>query len=231
MFAKKLLVLFTAAVWLTGYSQYQRPEQSFSVGYQYANFGNSLSASQVRMEGMNQNVAEGGDRFTNYRNAYGLVLRGMFGNGRLISEFTLGNKKVISDQVYTDSTNQQEISVKTKQRMRYLSYGLHANLNRFTVGASVDIGMFTSLIRYKGYGGDSDGKFVPWFSTPKIFGSGVTGKTPVIGWTISAAYAVTEYTEIRVFKQFTAFGMGAELSHRYFSMSNWGVELALTFGK
>jgi len=229
-------VLLLLMVGLRAAAQYERPENSFSVGYQYANFGNSLSSSQIRMAGMNTNVGPGGNRFTNSRNAYGLVLRAMVGgDGRLISEFALGNKKVIADQAYTqfspDSLSSQELNIKTKQRMRYFTYGLHYNLNRFTVGASVDLGMFTSLIRYKGIGGESDGKWLPWFSTPKVFGSGYTGKTPVIGCTLSAAFALTSFTEIRIFKQFTAFGMGADLSDRYFSMSNWGVELAITFGK
>lgn len=211
-------------------AQFVRPETTYSIGYQYSNFGNSFSAAQIQMNGMNQNAYEN-KRFSNDRNAYGLVLRIMLSNSKgLTSEFALGNKKVLSQMSYYDSLNASVIDIKTKQRMRYLSYGLHYATGRFTIGASVDLGIFASLIKLKGTGSETDGSWQPWFNTPKLLGSGITGKTPVVGWSLSAGCMITKYTEVRIYKQFTAFNMGAELSNRYFSMANWGVEFAITFG-
>ncbi len=178
----------------------------------------------------NQSAMDNGRRFTNDRNAYGLVLRfTLVGNSGLTSEFALGNKKVISKMDYFDSTSMSTVNVTTKQRMRYLTYGLHYTTGRFMFGASLDLGIFASLKKEKGSSIESYNSWHPWFSAPKVFGSGVTAKTPVVGWTLSTSFALSQFTELRVYKQFTAFGMGAELSNKYFSMANWGVELGFTF--
>jgi len=230
----RLLIIFIL-LWCFSnriHAQYERPDSYFSVGYQYSNFGNSLSQSSIEMAQRNENAIDDGSRFTNDRNAYGLVVRYMLvGNSGLTSEFALGNKKVISKMDYFDSTSMSAVNVTTKQRFRYLTYGLHYATGRWIFGAGIDMGFFSSLKREKGSIIESLNSWHPWFSAPKIFGSGVTAKTPVIGWTLSTSFAITPFTELRLYKQFTAFGMGAELSNKYFSMANWGVELGFTFGE
>lgn len=214
---------------LNGNAQFERPDNAFSVGYQYSNFGNSLSAAHLQMEGMNQQATDDGSRFTNDRNAYGLVLRYTIkGDRGLVSEFALGNKKVVSSMSYQDTLTNSVLDIRTKQRMRYLSYGLHYSHGSWMIGTSLDLGVFSSLIRQKG--GAIDDAWRPWFYTQKATGGGITGKTPVVGWTIAASYLFTPATELRIYRQFTAFGMGAQLSNSYFSMANWGIELAITFG-
>ena len=212
------------------YAQYQPFDNYFSIGYQYSNFGNSLSQSSIEMKRSNKNAVDNENRFTNDRNAYGLVLRYMMSNSKgLTSEFALGNKKVLSKMSYLDSASNAVIAVSTKQRMRYLTYGLHYSTGRWTFGTSLDLGIFSSLKREKGSAITGQSKWYPWFYTQKVLGSGITAKTPVVGWSLSAGFALTKFTQLRIYKQFTAFGMGAELSHSYFSMANWGIELAFTF--
>jgi hypothetical protein len=229
MYRLRIILILAWCSTNTLFAQYIRPENSFSVGYQYGNFENSLSQSAIELHQFNQSIPEGSNRFKNDRNAYGLVVRLMLtGNKGLISEIALGNKKVISKAGYFDSTANANINISTKQRFRYLSYGLHYAAGRFTFGASVDLGIFSSLQRSKGSGIEGEEKWHPWFYSPKLSGSGYTGKTPVIGWTLATSVALTQFTELRLYKQFTAFGMGADYSNGYFSMANWGVELAIT---
>jgi hypothetical protein len=217
-------------------AQTDRSDGCLAVGYQYADFGHSLSASEVQMMSMNTSVPEGGNRFTNGSRAFGLVTRCVLpgdktGESGFYMEFTLANKKVLADQTYrsyaADSSSFQDLEVSTKQRLRYFSFGTGYAWKRLSVSASADLGVFTSLIRYEG--GQYDGKWQPWFKHKKLFGSGDSGKSPVIASTFSLNYLLTDFLELRIHKQFTAFGMGAGLSNRYFSVGNWGAELTFRF--
>jgi hypothetical protein len=220
-----LFALFALQAW----TQFERPDVWYSVGYQYADFGNSLSPATVRMYNFNRSLGPDDKPFENSRHAYGLFGRIMIkGENGFATELSISNKKVISNASHIDSLG-VETDVRTKQRLRSFNIGLHYTRSRFTAGITVDLGAFASFIRYKG--GSASGKYYPWFYAPKIFGSGYTAKSPVIGCTISAGAALSKHVDARIYKQFTAFGMGGDLSDRYFSLSNWGVELALTFGK
>lgn len=212
----------------------QLPDVYFSIGYQYANFGNSLSNNQISMFTTNQLVAEGGNKATNYQHAYGLVLRLAIAPGGDTDspfriEMALTNKKVLSDQEYETTLpdiGPTLINTRYKTRIRALSIGTAYHLGPFALGGSVDIGMFSSLRKFKGIGGEDDGKWVPWFSTPKVFGSGYSGKTPIVGATLHASWFIGQRVELRLYKQFS-LGLAAELSDRYFSLGNVGIELNL----
>lgn len=225
----KLLIAMLSAFCFQ--AQAQDGNSFMSIGYQYANFGNSFAPSQVRMAASNVSVPAGGNRFTNYQHGYGLVLRATLpGNEKCQMEITLSNKKVISDQTFNmanaDSSVLTPIDVKVKTRIRSLSFGGNYFFGNFSIGGSVDLGMFASLQKLSG--GNYDNKWQPWFYTQKVLGSGITGKTPVIGFTVFASYRIAKLVQIRIYKQFTGFGMGAELSDSYFSISNMGAELAFT---
>lgn len=208
----------------------------FSIGYQYAYFGSSLAPAQIRMFDDNTKVPAGGNRFTNYQHGYGLVLRATLpSEGKFQMELTAANKKVVSDQAYNlanaDSSVLTPVDVKVKSRIRSFSFGGSYYMGNFSVGGSVDLGVFASMRRFSGEGITHNKKWEPWFYTQKVLGSGVTGKTPVIGFTVFASYRFARLLQLRVYKQFTGFGMGAELSDNYFSISNIGAELAFTFPK
>jgi hypothetical protein len=226
-----ILLLFLAMASAAS-AQIDRSKTAYEIGYQVADFGHSLAASETQMMAMNAVVPDGGNTFSNGSQAFGLVLRGTFpGDKGVFLEFTLANKKVLSNQSYDyytpDSSSFQPLDVFTKQRLRYFSFGAGYAWKRLSASASFDLGTFTSLIRYKGDAFDN--KWQPWYYRPKIFGSGVSGKSPVIGATISLNYLLTRFLELRIHRQFTVFGMGAELSNRYFSLDNWGAELTFRF--
>jgi|GEM_PF-2567900 len=212
----------------------QLPDVYFSLGYQYANFGNSLSNNQISMFTTNQLVAEGGNKATNYQHAFGLVTRlaiapGGEENSRFRIELALTNKKVLSDQEYETTLPDAGltlINTRYKTRLRVLAIGTSYHLSAFAFGGSLDIGMFSSLRKFKGIGGEDDGKWIPWFSTPKVFGNGYSGKTPVVGATLHASWFIRQRVELRIYKQFT-LGLAGELSDRYFSLGNVGIELNL----
>lgn len=218
------------------FSEVNAQDAFCTIGYQYAYFGNSLSSNQIQMAGDNMMVPAGGNRYTNYQHGHGLVARLTLPASKGFQlELTIANKKVISDQTYNnynaDSSAFTSIDVKTKTRVRALSFGVSFPVKNFSFGGSMDLGVFASLRRYSGIEGESNKKWQPWFSTQKVFGSGITAKTPVVGFTVFASYRIAELLQIRIYKQFTGFGMGAELSGRYFSIANTGVELGFTFPK
>jgi hypothetical protein len=207
------------------------PDVYFSIGYQYARFGSSLSNNQISMFTTNQLVAEGGNKATNYQNAFGLVIRMAVSPGDADSqfrmEFSLTNKKVLADQSYQTTlpdTGPVQIDTRYKTRIRMLSMGTSYHLGAFALGGSLDMGMFSSLRKFKGIGGEDEGKWIPWFSHPKIFGSGYSGKTPIVGATLHASFTIRQRVELRVYKQFS-LGLPATLSDRYFSLGNVGLEL------
>lgn len=215
-----------------GHAQISRKAAALSIGYQYADFGHSMPAAEIDLLLRNASIPDGGNKFTNVRHGMGAVVRltmpyAKEGGGFAI-DLTLGNKRV-SDQARYDTYNADSsvaiaTTVGTRLRYRYLGIGANYAWKRFSLGASADLGMFASLIRYK-YEGGSDPKWQPWFSSPKVFGSGYTGKSPVISGTLSAGFLLTHFLELRVSRQVTLFGMGATLSDHYFSINNWSAEL------
>lgn len=231
---KKLLFLASFCVALQVGAQ-DRPG-FVSIGYQYAYFGNSLASNQVRMAGENKSVAPGGNKATNYQHGYGLVLRGTFpSENNFQVELTASNKKVMADRSYqmanADSSAFTPIDVKLRTRIRSFSVGGSYFIKNFSIGGSVDLGIFASYQKYSGIEGESNKKWIPWFMTPKVIGGGYTGKTPVLGFSLFASYRIAQTIQLRVYKQFTGFGLGAELSDNFFSISNIGAELAFTFPK
>lgn len=223
---------------LSGVAQIARDDAAISIGYQYANFGSSFPAAEIDLMVKNASMSEGSKHFSNARHGMGALVRLTmpFNNadGGFSLDFTLGNKRV-SDEAQYDSYNSDSsvvtpTTVSTKLRFRYLSMGTTFAWKRLSLGASMDMGMFASLIRYR-YEGGADAKWQPWFTSPKIFGGGYTGKSPVIGATFSAGFLLTGFLELRVFRQITLFGTGATLSDRYFSIGNWGAELSFRISK
>lgn len=200
-------------------------DASFDIGVGYVNFLNSNSSFEEYYYMQNQSVdlLIGGSakKFTNYHHGYCWDLRLSYKNGKRFGvDFGITHRIMRSNGsgVYpVDPFTFDTYEIKTKLYMNSFNLGLsYYATQKLELGASMDLGIYSSRIKYTGAGYNT--KWDKWYKG-----------SPVVGGTLFLQCNFAKYIFARIYKQWGMFGLNVDLTGSQAVINNAGFLIGFRF--